>query len=295
MNISGKIFAWMILIAAIPALVWTAKLHGLRNDYSKQVETLTKDNDASALQRDAKQQELKLLNAEFDRTMVGWGRYWKNADVTVVKQDEAQLATSQLGKNNGLGAAYEEATVVHLFREAEGDKPVYTGPFKISTLRDDQAAFEPVWIPRANEAANWAQSNSWWIHSEIPSPYVDRFEHQQNALSGADDRHTEGTKNLRIQNDLVRSSEEHLSYRLGELLGDETATPVERRPEWSEGLMQAIIGQSEQRNAALAEVDKLRREMSNAKKELKRLIDRNKQLVKGLPGSVAADKQARKP
>ena len=96
-----------------------------------------------------------------------------------------------------------------------------------------------------------------------------------------DERLLKEESNLVVQTQLVETAKQHRDFRLAELLGGEKV---------AEGLTSQIAKAEDDRNAAQAEVDRLRRDVSNAMHHLQELAAKNKELARQLAGREVESK-----
>ena len=295
MHILGKVLIGLVIVAGCAAVVLTAELHQVRNSWTEQAAKLEAENEKNADNLVKQRAQLALVRGQLDRAMLGWDRYWKDVDVQVLSQAEGTVQIHPLGSDNGLIVpSGPTKPLVHLFRST-GNGYEFVGPFLATTVTGDRSAFAPRWKPRSGQTKSWSEesdANKWRVRSMIPSHHSSQFAHLQNSLRTADQRLEDRNRNLEIQKELVEKANHNLGLRHMELLGDEEAEPIEGRPELTEGLIKAIASAEENRNAAFAEVDRLRRQVNDGRKKMDALVSKNKNLVLSLPSpSTQVSKQ----
>lgn len=157
MHILGKIFAWTLVLAAGAATTLLSRHLQIRNSYTKKLQSLEKENKERA-ERIAKQEkQLANLNAEYDRVMYGWERYWdKRFGGQYTTQDPRKAALNDgksfqvgVGTREGIGNDVVNAAaqvqgnetfksrlrqVIHVFRRVDDNTSVYVGPFELPTI-----------------------------------------------------------------------------------------------------------------------------------------------------------------
>ncbi len=300
MNIFGKILTWGVVLAACAAVVLTSKVVTYRNSWAKRIEELQKKNEDKAKSIAEKRRVLRERRGELSRVMLGWDRYWDgiNTGVSVEKvadgPDEVDVAGQNIGTNFGLGlVAGKEPPVVHLFMPDGKDGSIYVGAFQPPNpvaLEENRVALKPTWRIHGGEAESWKPGN-WRWRMRIPSSFEGRFGQLYADLALADELLATKRRNLVLQNKLYQVSELHRDYRLQELLGPPDPPklgPNDKIDHYLIGLVKAIELEEERRNAAQAEVDRLRREMEQKKKQLRELIDKNRELAEKLAQSKPA-------
>jgi hypothetical protein len=275
MHILGKVLVWLAALLAIGAVALSAKLLGVRNSWMQQLTTLKDQNEKDAETLAATRLELDSQRSELARTLIGWDRYWTDVGIDLVSPEEGLVNSNNLGTNQGLNVpARPENPTVYLFREAADGGFVFVGPFQATTIQEDNAAFKSAWQPRAGETQSWV-GDSWRVRALIPPSAVDRFYDLQTKLTNdGDELLSQKQHNLEIQTQLIETAQRDLRFREEELVGAGGEDG---------GLVGAIAAEEEERNAALAEVDRLRRELKSRLSTQDALIKENRELSDKLP------------
>ena len=115
----------------------------------------------------------------------------------------------------------------------------------------------------------------------IPSSFASRIAGLEADLVVNDELLAKQQSNLETQNKLITAAREQREDRIAELHGGGKANPA------PPGLVAEITEADDQRNASLVEVDRLRREISAAQKNVGRLIRENNDLAHTLQSRLA--------
>ena len=292
MHTFGKVLVWCVVIGWLAALALTAKTLHVRNSWTEKHDKLKANNVQNAEQIAKLQAEADRLRSDLANTMLGWDKAWSN--IPVQPNGDGTLA-AQIGTNLGYGLpATPEKPMAYLFvaNPADGTS-TYIGAFQAAAVRENQAAFAPVFRLRGNEQQSWPASANWRVRTMIPPNLVERFSDLHTSFVLADQALASRQQHLQIQQELVQVSQQHLKQRMDELQGYETPPPGADRlsEEWTIGLIAAIGNEEERRNEELGELDRLRREVKNAYMQQDQLIKDNTALVRSLPGPDFADDQ----
>jgi len=274
MHIFGKILLFMIVLAAPFAIYLAARSIHVRNSWAQQVESLEKSNQNVAESLEEKRKQLTELRTDLNREMLGWDLYWTDVQTN---PNNGAVTASGLGTNQGLiQRDGTDAPRIFGFQPAGDGAYRFVGSFEAATLAEDRAALAPTWTPRPTEEDRWQAQQPgddlWRWRAVVPDPYPSGFSDLQKALTIADDIWEDKNRELDLQTRQVAAATQQLNYRLVELLG---------QPDNEESLgLQEENGRAEQyRDAALEEVDRLRRELSRELAVEKRLTDENRQFV----------------
>ena len=295
MHALGKVFLALILLLAGASAVLTAKLVDIRQSYTNQIEQVEEaivgdpEKGVIGLESKLETQRQALLKArgELARTMLGWDRYWTDVPVQVQNADEAEIIAEGLGSEQGVPADNPDLTL-HAFAPVDeaGTEFVYVGPFRVVEVAANDSVLRLDWAPFGEEVDQWRDSN-WRFRSMIPAADVKRFEDLRRELAVGQELLEARRANLQVQTQLAEAAEQQLEQRQKELLGDGQAKVIEGAPEYSEGLLATLEEEEEARNRALAEVDRLRRELKAAEDHVQGLLDTNKALIRQLPTATA--------
>jgi len=261
------------VIAAGAALGLTAKLLDVRGGWMQEAEKLKKSNAEGLVRLEAARKELDLVKADLSRELLRWDRYWNDVPASYVNRGDDSALSADVGTSQGLGSTEGNVQpVVYAFQLGEDGTPVYVGPFQAIQLRENQAALRPAFRVREGEAETWT-ARTWRFRASVPDAVKSRFLDLESQLLVADERLRKEDANLALQTQLVDAAKQHRDFRMAELLGGEDG---------SKGLIAEIEEQEDARNAALAEVDRWRRDVNAAVHRLQELSARNKELARRL-------------
>jgi hypothetical protein len=276
MHIAGKLLILLTLGLSLGAFYMGAKLIDRRGKWLKDVEQ-AKQEDAAAADALAKAQlDHKTASGDLEREMLRWDHYWSEIPGGYVAQQNMLIA------NAGTADGVEPNSIVHAFQLGPKGVPSYVGPFTVAEVQAKQASLKPAFRVREEDLAKW-QANSWRFRTMIPSSFTSRITDLETQLVKADELLTKQNGNLESQKKLIDEAKHQHDDRIGELLGNKAnaAQP---------GLVADIARAEDQRNASLAEVDRLRREIRTTLQHVEQLIQENNNLARTLPG-VSAPKE----
>ena len=155
-------------------------------------------------------------------------------------------------------------------------------------MQANQALLKAAFRVRSDDASKWTEG-TWRLRSQIPSAYSTRIADLETQLAISDELLAKQHTNLETQDQLVEAAKEQREDRIGELLGGRKADSAD------EGLVARITKADEQRNESLAEVDRLRRSVREAKLNMERLLRENSQLASGLMDKSTSKQEASGP
>ena len=298
MHILGKILTWMILVTAIPAVVLTARLLDIQNSWTQKVENLREKNAEKSNELIAEQKKLEALKNEVLRSSMGSDAFYVGMQVNVDRAtgalsanigSNAGIAPHQAKDDQGNDVTYNP--VLHAFQPVANvqEQWNYVGSFQVNTLRENALTMTPTWKLRPGETDSWSPGQDWYFRADIPLASKSAIDELRLSLESAGRAQRANQLRLTQQQAQLDDATDKLNYRRGQLLGfpdppAEAALEVEYR----RGLVPAIEEVEEQRNAAFAEVDRLRRQIKLANDRLTKLNGDNKQMIKSLPKSSDA-------
>ncbi len=267
----GKTCAWLVVIAAGAALGLSVKLLNYRGEWLKQANTLKVANAASAEKFGKSQKDLAAAESELSRELIRWERYWSDKQGAFVVEGENALLQAEVGTTQKLTADANVQPEIYAFMLAADGASSYVGPFQVQQTGENQATMRPAF--RVRNPQQFAAATKWRFRSMIPDADKARFLDLESQLLVADERLRKEEGNLAAQIQLVETAKQHRDFRLAELLGGDNVP---------EGLVAKIAKAEEERNTAQTEVDRLRRDVSDAIKHLQELAAKNKELVSKL-------------
>jgi hypothetical protein len=291
MHVFGKILIWLTIPAAIAAIVFMSQMITLRNEWTKKVEQLEKDNLAEEKKLHELRKEVDEVKMEYDLLALSWNEYWPEIGINAAPGDgegvEAALGKNDIGFQDG---ADVPLPVLHAFEPAGDDATRYVGPFLATTIKDASSQYKPTWRPRPGDAERWnTQGSKWRWRAVIPAPYGERFVEIQDRLIRGDQILEDRNKNLEIQTTLLAAAEERLKLNLQQLGVDQEVGQAEVT-----GLVDAVANAEEERNAAWHELDRLRRALNVETKRRVALAADNRRLMQQLPQPAKGSQPAQK-
>jgi hypothetical protein len=276
MHITGKILAWMMLIAAIVALGLAAKLVDTRGRWMKDLQAIKKQNEQTADQLAAARLQRDQARENLEREMLRWNRIWTNVD--------GSFSPQSLLISKGSAVGIPASTTLYAFQLAGDGTPQYVGAFQTVTVQANQADLKPAFRIRQEDVPKWNGQN-WRFRTTIPSSFASRVSDLESELVVADELLAKQRSNLEVQTQLVDTSRDQRDERLAELLGA-------RKAGAGVGLVAEISQADDARNSSLAEVDSLRRSISAARERVQQLIRENNDLARTLPGEPTSKQTA---
>lgn len=277
MHVLGKVFAWLLVLAAVGAVLLTGKFLQVRNSWAGKVHQLETQYATVGPDVEKKQNELNQLRSELSRTMLPWDRYWPNINTGV--NDPAQgTLVAQVGTARQL----RQDQVIHAFRPA-ADGLIYVGHFRAVDLQENQAVLEPNFRARPEDIQTW-QPGAWHFWSLVPPAEQALFTDLEVRLALADELLAQREKDVEHQTQLAEAAQRQLELRRNELLGGPLLSEDENLPpEQRVGLVQAIEDEQQARDELLADVDRLRRTLRETFDRFQQLQEENEALVNRLP------------
>ena len=204
------------------------------------------------------------------------------------EQQPNNFVTRQITDENGNQQLVPP--VVHVFRAVAPETFVYVGEYIAdpNNLNQQSALLVPTKAPVPEQPTPaWTQGNGIWrLRTIIPAGPRSDLDNLNVRMIRTREMLRETNANLVQQEALLAAAQEQLDARKGELLGDPNATPVEGRPEFSEGLLSTIENEEEARNQIQVEVDALRRAIKEAADERLARQQELQQLIQQLPSST---------
>ena len=279
MHISGKILLGLAFIGCVAALFLTSKQLLIRNAWMIKIQKLEAEHAQNEKLVAEKKKALHDTRTELARVMLDWDRHWSDIRADLV-DPRVQIA---LGQNRGV----QDKQVLHAFAPNGDGTFTYAGDFKVTTVREDQAALEPNWRSRPGEVTVKG-GPGWRIRASIPAHFQSRFNELEVQLAVVDELITSSTNELARQTELTKVAEEHLALRLGELNGVPELEGKPLPPEIIRGLVTVMVEVEESRNGVLIEVDDLRRKLKAANDRFNSVRAANEELVRSLPQPAPA-------
>ena len=288
------VFASLLIVSALGATYTVIRALGTQTSWEQAVE-------AAEANVKAAEEQIPGLAAK-ERTLRGQlaeatGQYGPTIFAPPPQIAPGGSLVVNVGTQDGLTGgdpATGTGPVVHAFAPTgEGDASVYVGPFAVLEAAERQASLAPAFDVQPGEPQTWpAGRGDWRLRRDVPGSRDTRFldldaslvtrrELLRNRLAGLEERRAS-----------VQEAQDALAARERELLGDPDAPDVADAPEVRAGVVAATGAAEDDRAAALAELDRLRRAVKNAHDRLTALLQENKAAVDRLP-TAAAPRTAR--
>ena len=278
MHTLGKVFAFLVVIAAIAASIFTAKLVQVRNSWTaKTLTSKTKFNDAKP-KIEALEAQIDSLKNETFRSRDLWGSFWPSVATNVISPDGAV----QIAVGSALGV--RDKLLLHGFQLTPEGTSIYRGSFLPVEIQNDSAVLKPNWRATPAEVATWERSGNWRWRNLVPPGYEENFDKQLTTILKLEETYNDRVRTLKGQEDLLAEAKAKLKLREAELIGgEELASSEQLEPEFREGLVAAMTQAEEERNQTLVKIDELRRKVRSVKSDIDRMLIENTELTNRLP------------
>lgn len=280
MHVLGKVLAFLVVIAAAVAGIFTSKLVAVRNSWTIKV-AQSKDKYAKTTAEIEKQEAIiDRLTGEYSRSQDLWGNApnWNNVPTAIADPATGTLQVS-IGSNSGV----RQDLMMHGFEIQADGSSIFRGSFLPVEVRDVNASLRPSWRATADDISQW-QPGNWRWRNALPSGYQENFDRQLLAILKLEETLADRKLTLSIEQDLLEKENQFLKLREAELLGGDLLEGTEGAdPEFRDGLVAAVEQAEEDRNKSLVEVDDLRHKVRSTQAEIERLQAENTELVKRLP------------
>jgi hypothetical protein len=261
MHVTGKLLILVLIGTALYAFTRAGQLVQVRGKWMKQVQDVKVRNEKSADALVTAKAAFEQARAELERENLRWDRNWSDVSASFYP------ANSTLITKAGTAEGIPANTTLYAFELATSG-PVYVGAFGVNQVQANQSLLRAAFHVRPDDSAKWTEG-TWRLRSQIPSAYSTRIADLQKELAISDEVLAKQRSNLETQNQLLAASKEQREDRIGELLGGRKADNAD------EGLVARITKADDQRNESLAEVDRLRRLVREAKLNAERLLREN--------------------
>ena len=294
MSVLGKVLNWMVVPLAIAAIILTSQSVDIHHQWMRKVaerDKIIKDNADKIAARRA---DLAQVQAEYDRTMLGWGQYW--TDVTGNNFNAAGQIVLGIGPpdlNDKDPQGNPMTPVVFAFQELADGTYDFVGEFKAGRLGAGQSTFQPTWRVRPDETKTWRAGPNWRLRSLIPDAEKARFTDLEVQLIIADEFLEAKKRDLERQDEVVKLAEDQLNLRKGEIEGFADLQGKNLPPEIIQGVLAALVEEEEARNAALEGADDLRRELRKSNLAFDQIRALNLRLTRSLKAAPAVEPAAK--
>ena len=277
MNVWGKVLAFLVVISAILASIFTAKLVQVRNSWTaKSVASKNKFHDLQP-KIAALETQIDSLKNEIFRSKDLWGNFWP------VVQTGVNPADGTVKVNIGSDVGIRPNLMLYGFEINPDGTSIYRGSFLPVDIQNAESTLKPNWRVSANEARTWTAGN-WRWRNLVPPGYQENFDKQLTAVLKLEETLNDRQRTLKGQQDLLNEANAKLKLREAELVGGEgLAQGKTVDPEYREGLVAATAQAEEERNQTLLKLDVLRRTVREVQEEIERLLGENVELTNRLP------------
>jgi hypothetical protein len=308
MHILGKIFAWILVLAAGASTTLMARQLQIRNSYTKTLEDLKKDNEERAERIATKEKTLANLEADYASVMTGWNNHWDKRDGGQYKsQNPKNLPLVQVpsfsvgvGTNQSVGKIVDNPSVkvdtanaaatfktqlqpiMHVFWQTDDpETSIYVGPFELPTdaTRQDVTAngvrMLPQWALRPGEYASWdyGTKKNWRYRAAAPSAYPEQLLQYYLKIDDVEDKITVASANVvKRDAELETAKGEVTRYKV-----------IISGPNGLGGILTDLDKEDDKRNALQADVDRLRRDIKQNLEKRTNLVESINQSAKTLP------------
>ncbi|GIX04845.1 MAG: hypothetical protein KatS3mg114_0714 [Planctomycetaceae bacterium] len=277
MNVWGKVFAVLVVLAGLVNTFLTAKLIQVRNSYAAKARGFEqKYQDLQSKQREVQRLE-ESLRRELESTERAWGASWL-AQTVILNPNMGQLAV-ELGSNHRL----EVGRMLYGFEILPDGRTEYRGEFVLTDVQPTQSALQATWLVRNDDIRTW-QPGRWRWRTLIPSGYTQVSDVQLSRFQLLYDTLNDRASVLRTHQGLIASLQQQRELRRAEIMGGpglESSEALE--PEFRQGLLKTLVEVEEQRNQLLAINRDLRVRVRAARDHILQLEQQNRKLFEQLP------------
>lgn len=283
MNVWGKVLAVLVVITAVLATIFTAKLITVRNSWTAKTQSFEKNFQQADDEARKATQQLKLVLDEKEQLNREWGTAFNAAggvNSQLLNNPPDGRIEVGLGANHGL----KEGQVLHGFELQADGASIYRGPFKVLPgTQAERCAVQPHFFVRAGEVNGW-KSGLWRWRSSVPSGYSSRSDDLQISFTRADETLADRRNSLAIQDRLTAEADAGLARRRAELVGGGQLTQEPAvAAEFRVGLVSTVAATEEERNTVLLEIADLRQKVRAARDAVQLLQQKNRELIQKLP------------
>ena len=281
MNVWGKVFAFLVVIAAVIASVFTAKLVQVRNSYT--AKSLASKNKYEDLKPKiaALEAQIESLQNETFRSQQLW-QLWPVFVPSL--QTLVNPADGSVQINFGPNVAIRENLLLHGFEITGEGTSIYRGSFIPVDIQNAGATLKPDWRVDPNDVRTW-QSGNWRWRNVIPPGYGENFDKQLTAILKLEETLNDRLRTLARQKEVLADAKAKLKLRESELVGGEELAKggITVSAEYRDGLVAAVAQEVEERNQTLVKLDELRRKELAVQGDIDRLLQENVELTDRLP------------
>jgi len=288
----GKTALALTVLALIGGFVLAAMLGKYHNAWSQTLATAREKSESAIEQRNQAELQLLTTQAELARTKLGWGYEWSlsaqnapqiNGNVLSVPIG-TQQGISVRNVNDDQGQQQRVGPPIHVFTGDQNGQSRYLGEFTLAgEPGPNQSSLQPTWFVSPEELQTWDFSNGTRLRSQIPPGARAAVEGANQQVRRLNEGILQSNRNIAEQQALLASVQEQLDFRKKELLGNPDLERIPERPEYSDGLVRALVDTEEQRNEIQDAVDDLRRRIKRAADQRDALLSQLSSLIAELP------------
>lgn len=280
----GKVLAFLVVVAAIIAALFTAKLIQIRNSYTLKANTAKNKFLDLQPKIEALQAKIDSVRAEIFRSQELWGTAIPNVQSNIANKAEGTVHIG-IGTDGGI----RPNMLLHGFQMVPEAGVIYRGSFLVADAQKNESLLKPNFRVTPDDVKTW-DSGVWRWRNALPSGYQETFDRQMLAILKDEETLRARAMTLEGQKELLKKSMASLKQRETELIGGEGMAKSESvGSEFREGLVAAIEKIEEDRNEILLKVDELRRAVRNVNADIERLHSENTDLVDKLPRATPRD------
>ena len=214
-----------------------------------------------------------------------WGRVWPQTGQTAVVNPQRGLIEYGIGTQNGLGNPNGGPTPsIHTFGINPDGTGQYLGEFEITAAAPNAATGRLTRLPLPGETDDWNQASGFRARTSVPPSYTATIDDLVASVNIAQQDLLEEQRRLERAQQQLADSQQVLAQRQAELTGDADAAE-DAAASVAAGLVDSIAKTSAERDALMANVDKLRRSYRAKSKELSELLDEIRSLRDSLPSA----------
>jgi hypothetical protein len=285
MHISGKILVGFVVAFAGLAIYLSAKTLAVRNQWMVQAQKNEADFTKNKETIQVKMRELDDKRGRLARTMIGWDRYWPDVKARLTQQGMILL---EIGTKDGLKIDKDSpAPILHVFAINADGTSKYLGNFKVTRAGESACEARPNWLRYAGDLSGSAAELTVRVRTLVPNEYQARLGDLEQQILAAELSVRTNEDELAAQSKLQAQSEKLIDKRLSEINGDPQLADKTLPAVNVKGLLAAMADEEEARNASLAEVDRLRRELKQTHERFVETLKTNRKLAESLPQPAA--------
>ncbi|SFJ54163.1 hypothetical protein [Planctomicrobium piriforme] len=277
MHMLGSVLLGLCVFLAGFSVWLTTKTLAIRHTFQTAIESkqqkiekqITDIADARRRVRELEEQRQRLVHA--------WGDVWAAPNSRVQPGGTGSIELG-VGASSGLPAKAADGSEPGVFVFGEnGAKSQYLGEFGVADIRPTQAIVSLTRRPYAQETAGWPQG-MYHVRGTLPAHWLTTSAELQAHQVIADSRVVEQRQQLASLTEQIKSSQAALDQRMAELNGNADA-PEDAASEVKDGLVLALQKEEAKRDAVLAEVDRLRRQMIETYDDVIKVLQENRTKV----------------